>query len=166
MSERDFLFIALPLLARTKNVAAAIAITVAHTSLANALLAVDLNWMWIVARIQSATLIFAALAPASTTPVLMAALLIPFSTMPNVPTLRDAQQLSAVSVMEIKYLIVERLLVDFLYWLFSMLIHWLVTNEQKTLESGQLRSELFLINLPLDGLMNMKQCRIKIVSSS
>jgi len=106
MSIRLFLLTALLLLAFTQNVVAALATTVANTSLAHVLLAPNFNWMWIVARIQSALLIFAASVPASTTHALTA-LLTPLSSMLNVLTLSNAHKLNAVSVGAIRYLVAE-----------------------------------------------------------
>jgi len=101
MYTRLFLLTVLLLLASMKNVAAAPATTVVNTSLVNAHLVLNFKWMWIVARIQSATLIFAASAPALTTPVPMV-LPIPLSLTLNVLILRNAPKLSAVSVGVIK----------------------------------------------------------------
>jgi len=103
MSISLFLFTVLLLLASTKNVAAALAITAAKTSMATALVALNFNCLWIVALVRPVTLIFVVSAHVPTSSALMAALLIPISTMPYVQTLRDAHKMSAVSVITIKY---------------------------------------------------------------
>jgi len=89
------------LLASMKSAAAALATTVVNTSLVNALLVLNCKWMWIAARVQSVTLIFAASAPASTILVRMV-LPILLSLMLNVLILRNAHKLSVVNVGVIK----------------------------------------------------------------
>jgi hypothetical protein len=100
MLTRLFLNTALLLLALMKNVAAALATTVASTSRALAQLALNFRWTWIAARTPFATLISAVLALASTTHALMV-LLILLSSMHNVLTPNNAHNKNAVNAGEI-----------------------------------------------------------------